>query len=275
MNGKALTAADSPSSKSSPTFVGDGFRDKVVIVTGAAQGIGQATALAFGESGAKVVLAARDYNSCEETISKLQPDRTLFVKTDVTDETQVAELVSATLKTFGRLDIAFNNAGIFGKFTPLHEDSFENFENVVATNVRGIWLCMKYEIGAMLRGGQGVIVNCSSVAGHIGHPQSAVYSASKHAVIGLTKSAALQYGHDDIRINAISPGSTDTPMLRSIYTDDEELLARSSRAPLGRLGTPIEIAHAVMWLASPWSSYVTGQAIAIDGGVTAGQARKR
>ncbi len=249
-----------------------GLREKVVLITGAGQGIGQAAAQAFASYGSYVVVSGRTRASCEATLSELPPDRTLFCAADVSQEPDVARLVRAAVDRFGRLDIAFNNAGTFGAFAPLHDDKFENFEHVVATNLRGTWLCMKHEIGAMLSFGGGAIVNCASVAAHIGHAQSAVYSATKHAVLGLTKSAALQYGRCGVRINAVSPGSTDTPMLRTIYPSESQLQARATRAPLGRIGLPREIAQAVLWLSSPLSSYTTGQAIAVDGGVTAGTA---
>jgi NAD(P)-dependent dehydrogenase (short-subunit alcohol dehydrogenase family) len=249
-----------------------GLGGKVIIVTGASQGIGRAAALAFAACGARVVLAGRQSGFCEQALSTLSQDQALFVPTDVRDEQSVARLIETTVRRFGRLDAAFNNAGTFGNFVPLHDDDRNNFDQVVATNLRGTWLCTKHEIRAMLESGGGAIVNCASVAGHIGHAQSAIYSATKHGVIGLSKSAALQYARRGIRINAVSPGSTDTPMLRSIYPTEEQLSARGSRAPLGRIGQPDEIAQAVLWLCSPMSSYVTGQTLVVDGGVTAGQA---
>jgi A-factor type gamma-butyrolactone 1'-reductase (1S-forming) len=265
-------AAQTSTARSESPLSELGLRDKVVIIAGASRGIGRAAGTAFAQAGAFVVLAGRSIAPCRAELFELPRDRTLYVQTDVCDERQVANLVDTAVQRFGRLDAAFNNAGSFGAFSELHEDTVENFDHVVATNLRGTWLCTKHEIRAMLQRDGGAIVNCASVAGHIGHGQSAIYSATKHAVIGLSKSAALQYARRGIRVNVVSPGSTDTPMLRAIYTSEEQLRARALRAPLGRIGLPSEIARAVLWLCSPLSSYVTGQAIPVDGGVTAGQA---
>ncbi len=174
------------------------------------------------------------------------------------------------MRRYGPLYGAFNNAGVFGRFGPLHEDDVENFATVVGTNLAGVWDCLRRQIPHLLRAGGGSIVNCASVAAHLGQTPSPVYAATKHAVVGLSKSAALQYAADGIRVNVVSPGSTDTPMLRALYASPEALDARRRRAPLRRLGAPEEVAGAVVWLLGPASGYVTGQTVIVDGGVTAG-----
>jgi A-factor type gamma-butyrolactone 1'-reductase (1S-forming) len=245
--------------------------DRVVMITGAGSGIGRAAVRAFAVAGALVVAAGRRGDALHGSVTGLPADRVRTVACDVSDEQQVAALVATAVSHFGRLDAAFNAAGTFGEVGPLHADTTGNFDTVVGTNLRGVWLCMKHQIAAMLDAGGGSIVNCASVAAHIGHGGSAIYSASKHAVVGLSKSAALQYARMGIRVNVVSPGSTDTEMLRALYGPDD-LRSRADRAPLGRLGRPEEVAAAAVWLASPASAYVTGQAIAVDGGVTAGTA---
>ncbi|RAG81911.1 short-chain dehydrogenase [Streptacidiphilus pinicola] len=258
----------SPSSLSPSSFGLDG---RVVLITGAGSGIGQAAAVAFAEAGAHVALAGRRLEHLEETRKLLpDPDDALVLRCDVDRESDVVALVDAVAERFGRLNVAFNNAGTFGRFGPLHEDDEENFDLVVGTNLRGLWRCMRHQVARMLQNGGGSIVNCASVAAHLGHARSPLYSATKHAVVGLSKSAALQYAGSGIRVNVVSPGSTDTDMLRSLYEDAGALQARSSRAPLKRLGTPAEVANAAVWLASPLSGYVTGQTLPVDGGVTAG-----
>jgi NAD(P)-dependent dehydrogenase (short-subunit alcohol dehydrogenase family) len=249
--------------------------DRVVMVTGAGSGIGRAAARLLVDLGARVVLVGRTSRLLEETAAGLPPSHHLVTPCDVADDKQVEACVAEAVARFGRLDGAFNNAGTFGSFGPLHEDTADNFDSVVATNLRGVWSCMRSQIQAMLTAGGGAIVNCASVAAHIGHAQSPIYSATKHAVVGLSKSAALQYAGDAIRVNVVSPGSTDTPMLRSLYSDPDALAQRGRRAPLGRIGTCEEVANAAAWLLSPHSGYVTGQTVVVDGGVTAGSAVAR
>jgi NAD(P)-dependent dehydrogenase (short-subunit alcohol dehydrogenase family) len=249
-----------------------GLGGKVVLITGAGSGIGRAAALAFARAGGLVVAAGRRAAQLDETAALLpDPDRALAIACDVRHEDEVAALLDATVERFGRVDAAFNNAGTFGRFGPLHEDDQANFDAVVGTNLGGVWRCMRYQIAQMLRTGGGAIVNCASVAGHLGHASSPLYSATKHAVVGITKSVALQYASAGIRANVVSPGSTDTDMLRSLYADAAALDARSARAPLRRLGRAEEVANAALWLASPLSSYVTGQTLVVDGGVLAGR----
>ncbi len=249
-----------------------GLRDRVAIVTGAGSGIGREAAGALAQAGAYVALAGRRLPALEQTAAALNPARCLVVPCDVRDDDQVAHLVARTCGQFGRLDLALNNAGSFGARSLLHEDTASNFDAVVNTNLRGLWSCLKYELAAMLQSAGGSIVNVASVSAHIGHAESPVYAATKHAILGISRSAALQYAHAGIRVNVVSPGSTDTELLVNLYPQAEERAARGERAPLQRLGRPQEIANAALWLMSPLSSYVTGQVLIVDGGVTAGNA---
>ena len=242
----------------------------VVIVTGAGSGIGRAAVSAFSAAGAHVLAAGRSSGRLEETAALAKaPELVTPVHCDVTNGDDVSRTVGHALTRFGRLDCAFNNAGTFGRLGPLHEDDEDNFDTVVDTNLRGLWLCLKHQIPAMVAQGGGSIVNCASVAGHRGHPLTAIYSATKHAVIGLSKSAALQYAADGVRVNVVSPGATDTDMLRSLYPSEQALDARASRMPLQRLASADEVANAAVWLAGPLASYVTGQTLIVDGGGTA------
>jgi A-factor type gamma-butyrolactone 1'-reductase (1S-forming) len=256
-----------PHTGAGPDF---GLHDRVVIVTGAGSGIGRATTIALAEAGALVVLAGRRAAALEQTAAHLDSTRCLLARCDVGEEQQVARLAAQTHNRFGQLDAAFNNAGIFGSPGLLHEDTVSNFEAIVATNLRGLWACLKHELAAMLDSAGGSIVNAASVAAHLGHAQSPVYAATKHAVVGISKSAALQYAHADVRVNVVSPGSTETDLLTNLYPRAEERAMRAARAPLRRLGQPEDVASAALWLMSPLSGYVTGQVLIVDGGVTAG-----
>lgn len=249
------------------------FESKVALVTGATSGIGRATAIAFGGQGARVVLAGRREKEGQEVVAlvKKAGGEAAFIKTNVTSETEVAALVAELMSTYGRLDVAFNNAGVEDQPASIHEQTVENYHRVTNANVLGVFLSLKHEIAAMLKNGGGAIVNNSSVAGLIGFPGAAIYVASKHAVIGLTKSAALEYATQGIRVNAVSPGGVDTPMFDRFTGGAGAELHREIAAmhPVGRTGQPEEIAEAVLWLCSEKASFVTGQSLAVDGGWTA------
>jgi NAD(P)-dependent dehydrogenase (short-subunit alcohol dehydrogenase family) len=240
---------------------------KVAIVTGGSSGIGRATAIALAKEGAKIVVAARRSKEGEETVHLIKEAGSdgIFVKTDVANENDVRSLVEKTVKQYNRLDYAFNNAGIEEMTTPLVDQTSEVFDQIMNVNVKGVWLSMKYEIPEMIRTGGGAIVNTSSGAGVIGYPQQPIYIASKHAVLGLTKSAALEYAKSGIRINAIAPGVTETEMVERV---DKQLIEHlKSITPIGRIGDPQEIANAVVWLLSDKASFVLGHTLLVDGGV--------
>ena len=250
------------------------MEDKVVLITGGASGIGRATALAFATAGAKVVVSGRRETEGFETVALITKagGQGTFVRADVTKEDQVQALVSQTVSRYGRLDAAFNNAGIEGEVgKQTHEQSVENYHAVMDTNVLGVLLAMKHEVGAMLKNGGGAIVNNASVGGLIGFPGVSVYVASKHAVLGLTKTAALEYARQGIRVNAVSPGGIETPMLYRFTggAGSEFFNQLSGLHPIGRLGKPEEIAEAVLWLCSEKASFVTGVSLTADGGWTA------
>ena len=243
---------------------------KVAIVTGGNSGIGRATAIALAREGAKVTVAARRASEGEETVRLVKEagSDAIFVKTDVAIENDVRSLVEKTVDTYGRLDYAVNNAGIGEKMTPLVEQTSEKFDQIMNTNVRGVWLSMKYEIPMMIKNGGGSIVNTSSGAGLVGFPQMPVYIASKHAVLGLTKSAALEYAKSGIRINAIAPGGVETDMLMQTVGDDHQFLETfRSMHPIGRIGRPEEIANTIVWLLSDKASFVLGHTLLVDGGI--------
>lgn len=245
---------------------------KAAIVTGASAGIGKATALALAEEGAGVVVADLDVARGEEVAAQIvdKGSRAVFVHVDVSDDAAVAALVSRAVAHFGRLDIAFNNAGVEGMPAPTHECTPENWSRTIAVNLGGVWSCMRHQIPQMLDNGGGVIVNNASVAGLVGFAGIPAYTASKHAVVGLTRTAALEYAERGIRVNAVCPGVIDTEMIHRFTGDDPQVTASLlATEPVGRLGRPEEVADAVVWLASDRSSFVTGQAIAVDGGFLA------
>jgi NAD(P)-dependent dehydrogenase (short-subunit alcohol dehydrogenase family) len=248
------------------------FQGKVALVTGGTSGIGRAAAIAYAREGAKVVVAGRRAAEGEETVQlvRAQGSEALFVPTDVAQEAQVKNLIGRTLERFGRLDFAFNNAGIDQQPTPLLEQTEETYDQVMDINVKGVWLSMRHEIPAMLKSGGGAIVNTSSALGLIAFPGVEVYVASKHAVIGLTKSAAVEFGKQGIRINAVLPAAIETDMYRRFVGEKaESIAAMVAMHPIGRIGTPEEIADAVIWLCSSKSSFVIGHSLLVDGGFTA------
>jgi len=241
---------------------------RVAIVTGGSSGIGRATAVALAkDEGAKVVVAARREKEGEETAQLVKDagSNSLFVKTDVTKEDDVKALVEKTVNEYGRLDYAFNNAGFDEAETTLVEETSSDFDKIMNVNVKGVWLCMKYEIPRMIERGVGAIVNMSSGAGVIGIPQTPIYDASKHAVLGLTKSAAIGYAKSGIRINAVAPGLVKTDMIASI--DKQFMESLKSMHPIGRIADPEEIANAVVWLLSDKASFVVGHTLLVDGGI--------
>jgi len=246
------------------------FEDKVALVTGASSGIGKATAMRFAVESANVVLADVQEDKGKKAASEIASatkSETLFVRCDVSKPQDVEQLIAATIERFGRLDVAFNNAGIEGAPAPTHDCSLENWTRTIDINLRGVWLCMKYEIAHMLKQKTGSIVNCASIAGLVGFAGLPAYVASKHGIVGLTKTAALEYANQGLLINAVCPGVIDTPMVERFTHGDADILNQlASGEPLGRLGKPEEIANAVVWLCSPQSSFVTGQALAVDGG---------
>ena len=248
------------------------FDGKVALVTGGGSGIGRATALAFAREGAQVVIGDRNVKRGEETVQIVRDagGPASFQRTDVSVASDIEALVDHAMTTFGRLDLAFNNAGIEGDVRPLVEQSETNYDAVMDINVKGTWLSMKYEIHRMLEQGGGAIVNTSSVAGLIGFPGIGIYAASKHAVIGLTKTAALEYSAQGIRINAVNPGLIDTEMADRLAagarTEKDNLAALH---PIGRIGRGEEVAGAVLWLCSTRASFVTGHSMIVDGGFTA------
>lgn len=246
---------------------------KVALVTGAASGIGRASALAFAREGAVVVAADRDAEGGEVTVDAVRAagGQATFQRCDVTSEDDVRALVAAVVDAHGRLDCAHNNAGITGAMGAVHQLERDAWEHTLAVNLTGVFLCLKHELGQMQAQGHGAIVNTASAAGLVGVPGLAPYCASKHAIIGLTKTAALENATAGIRVNAVLPGSIDTPMLQGYMGLGPEV-AKAIRAsqPGGRLGLPEEIAEAVVWLSSDRASFVTGTPMLVDGGAVAG-----
>lgn len=246
------------------------FENQVALVTGAASGIGWATANAFAQAGAAVALVDVNGEAAQAKADALVAagHKAIGLCCDVADIDQVEAMVKETIATFGRLDMAFNNAGIQNVLAEMADATVDDYERVMSVNLRGVWACMKFELEYMRRQGSGTIVNCSSLGGLVGGAERASYHAAKHGVIGLTKSAALEYASRNIRVNAVCPGLIWTPMVDQMVASGqgEALEGMTKAVPMGRHGQPEEIADAVLWLSSASSSYVTGQSISVDGG---------
>lgn len=265
-----MTELDSTSSTGS-TATTFSLAQHSALVIGASRGIGEAIARALFASGANVTLASRDMNALERLANELDSSgsRVLVVRTDMTDGASVQNAVAQTVSRFGRLDIAVNNAGILSAPTPFSETAEEDFDRVIALNLRGVFMAMKYELRAMVAAGSGSIINVASSAGLVGLPLIAPYVASKHGVVGLTKSAAVEYASQGIRVNVIAPGVVLTDMGKAGPLANPEIAAQIlSRIPIGRVASVDDVTGAVVWLASPASSYVTGVALPIDGAFT-------
>lgn len=249
------------------------FQNQVALVTGGSFGIGKATAVAFAQRGAKVIIVDWKEDSEGTTLKQVKESGSagLFIQCDISKPGNVKAMIAETVATYGRLDFAFNNAGIEGIQAPTHECTEENWDKTLNINLKGVWLCMKEEILQMRRQGKGVIVNCSSVAGLSGFANMPAYVASKHGMIGLTKSTALENATAGIRINAVCPGVIHTQMIDRLTQGNEAAEKQyASLEPIGRMGKPEEIAEAVVWLCSDAASFVTGHAMAVDGGFMAG-----
>ena len=251
------------------------FDGKVVLVTGGSSGIGRVTALAFAHKNAFVIVSDINIEGGENTIKLIESEggRALFIKTDVSQKSDVKALIKEIIEKFGRLDCAFNNAGIDNPPKILTKLREKTWDHVINVNLKGVWLCMKYEIPQMVKQGGGAIVNTSSTAGIDGQYGMSIYSASKHGVLGLTKSAAIEFASKNVRINAVCPGLIKTPILDPLFEYIPNFEERANEEhPIGRIGNPKEVANAVVWLCSQEASFITGHALTIDGGILAGRA---
>lgn len=247
------------------------FEKKVAVITGGSFGIGRATALAFAQRGADIAIADWIENKETEEAIKKEGAKVLFLKCDVSNSSDVKAFIEKVIARFGRIDFAFNNAGVEGNNALIHECTEENWDKTIGINLRGVWLCMKHEIPHMLRQGKGAIVNCASVAGLIGFPGLPAYVVSKHGIVGLTKNAGLEYAKLGIRVNAVCPGVIKTDMIDRVTGKNKEVEKQyESMEPVGRMGKPEEVAEAVVWLCSDAASFITGHAMPVDGGWIAG-----
>ena len=246
------------------------FTGKVALITGGTGGIGRAAAVAFAGEGAAVAVSGRRRTEGDETVRLIREAGVdgLFVQCDVSRSAEVAAMVAEVETKFGRLDFAFNNAGIAPPMAPLHEQDEADSDRTIAVNLKGVWLSMKHEVPAILRAGGGAIVNNSSMGGLIAYPGFGIYHATKHGVLGLTKSAALDYARQNVRVTAVCPGLILTDMMTQLSGGEEEAREFSKRQPIGRGGTPEEIAAAVVWLCSPAAALMTGHHLTLDGGLT-------
>ena len=247
------------------------FENKVALVTGAASGMGLATARAFADAGSAVLLADFREDAVKAEAQKLviAGHKAIAVRCDVSDDAQVAAMVDRTVAEFGRIDAAFNNAGVMAHIAATADSTREEWDRVIGINLRGVWSCMKYELRQMQRQGGGAIVNNASVGALSGNPGIGSYIASKHGVVGLTRTAALEYIKQGIRVNAVNPGLIDTQIARDVVSGDEQAYGEIAKnVPIGRAGRPEEIASEVLWLCSPGASYVVGHALTVDGGMT-------
>ena len=244
--------------------------EKVAVITGAASGIGLEAAKAFAHKGAAVVMSDVDEDRLKESVKVVNMinEKTLSIKADVSMEEEVKQLIRFTVEAFGGLDIACNNAGVGGELNPTADYSVEEWDRVININLRGQWLCMKYQIPEMLKRESGSIVNVSSILGKVGFANAPAYVAAKHGLVGLTKSAALEYSAKGVRVNAVAPAFIETPMLEraGLTTDPDAKQELVNMHPIGRLGQPEEVAHAIVWLASDEASFVTGHTLLVDGG---------
>jgi NAD(P)-dependent dehydrogenase (short-subunit alcohol dehydrogenase family) len=246
------------------------FKDKVALITGAASGIGRDTAIAFAEKGAAVVISDVDADGLEETAKRIKDKEgeVTVIITDVSKEPEVKSMIEKIVDTYGRLDVACNNAGVGGELAPTADYTSEQWDRVINVNLRGQWLCMKYQIPAMLNNEGGSIVNIASILGKVGFANAPAYVASKHGLVGLTKAASLEYSSQGVRVNAVAPAFIETAMLEQagLTTDPEKKQMLVNMHPIGRLGQPREVADAIVWIASDEASFVTGHTLLVDGG---------